>query len=201
MHVTGVITLIRLANPRAYGEHEIFVYDALSLIGSPRAPGVRGAFRTTSRRSTPATDHPRAYGEHWLFVPSNWVRIGSPPRVRGARLDVPVGAVRVRITPRVRGTRIGTVNARSDVRITPARTGSTPSTRTSRRRSPDHPRAHGEHGAEAIMGGQQLGSPPYVRGAQHASDPGASGLRITPRAREASALYPPYDDLVIEMDV
>ena len=92
-----------------------------------------------------ARDHPRGCGEHNRISSNNRSQVGSSPRMRGARLGMPMGSILVRIIP--------------------ADAGSTYWCAGWRVLNRDHPRGCGEHGT---VGRQQVGpsgSSPRMRGA------------------------------------
>ena len=99
------------------------------------------------------SDHPRIRGEHcWLRVPLSF-HFGSSPHTRGALR---------RPQDRDRGRR-----------IIPAYAGSTPSPRSSKAHSWDHPRIRGEHPPRRFAVRRRRGSSPHTRGARcRAANPG-----------------------------
>src|SRR5271165_3085280 len=81
MHVSGVITLIRLATPRAYGEHGRCAPSTIGMSGSPAR--VREHDDVTGAVVAALGSPPRVRGHGYdgkFVVGMN----GSPPRVRGA---------------------------------------------------------------------------------------------------------------------
>ena len=85
---------------------------------------------------------------------------GSPPRMRG-KLDVTVG------TP-------------ERLRITPAHAGKTASSANTAGSRLDHPRACGENVLIEMIGSNEGGSPPRMRGKRFSDRYGADRIRITP---------------------
>ena len=151
-------------HPRACGEHSGQRPSEPGTSGSsPRVRGTRGVGRSLahqerfiparagntsprSRRSSATAVHPRACGEHGLNFPACLRHGGSSPRVRGTPV---VGA-----------------GERDVYRFIPARAGNTRRGPGSRRRTPVHPRACGEHLTGSVVSEGWRGSSPRVRGTQ-----------------------------------
>ena len=153
-------------HPRVCGEqHSIFLALALYVGSPPRVRGTALPWRkcNASRRITPACagnrrrshrgvasiqDHPRVCGEQALPPASVFKEEGSPPRVRGTvQLD------------------FAGLNC---ARITPACAGNSPPILSVYMIGKDHPRVCGEQlfCLPYAVGGE--GSPPRVRGTDHA---------------------------------
>ena len=147
-------------------------------VGSP--PRVRGTayiirIHACKRRITPAcagnslagiakpvskTDHPRVCGEQHSIFLALALYVGSPPRVRGTALPWRKCNASRRITPACAGNR----NI-----LTQKRNG-----------KQDHPRVCGEQVPSLLCPKQQRGSPPRVRGTDHALAQNSMLDRITP---------------------
>ena len=113
------------------------------------------------RSSTPAnSDHPRAGGEHFGFALGPETNTGSSPRRRGTPRSRPIGAI--------------------SGRIIPAQAGNTAAGWRSSLGRPDHPRAGGEHLADAGKHSVVFGSSPRRRGTQRRHVPGRRLRRIIP---------------------
>ena len=168
----------RQDHPRACGEEPSLSVVVSSSQGSP--PRVRGrapqrARRFPPRRITPARagkrqmstffarqerDHPRACGEEAVTMLYALADEGSPPRVRG---------------------RDGCGSPAAPVHgITPARAGKRHGGRLARPIVRDHPRACGEEKKSLIHPGDEIGSPPRVRGRVRDESPDQAVLGITP---------------------
>ena len=152
-------------HPRACGEHgEAFDQHAGEPGSSPRLRGTRavqralgdmegiipalaGNTRSRLRRRGLHWDHPRACGEHTT---------ASNPRndIRGS-------------SPRLRGTRSATWVFCFLAGIIPALAGNTLSSRATRSKPRDHPRACGEHPRRERTNPTPMGSSPRLRGTQH----------------------------------
>ena len=91
---------------------------------------------------------------------------GSPPRVRGA------------------GTMCGSITAWA--RITPACAGSSKGSLPNATNTRDHPRVCGEQVHSVVLGFDEQGSPPRVRGAVAHLLPGIVNNRITPACAGSS---------------
>ena len=149
-------------HPRACGEHsEVGRGESSRMGSSPRLRGTHGfrgdhavalgiipalAGNTASTRSSvpPSRDHPRACGEHIKVHPCLLRHAGSSPRLRGTPRHAQGRRVRLGIIPALAGNTVR--------RIQPLVL------------SGDHPRACGEHIADAIPGASGKGSSPRLRG-------------------------------------
>ena len=105
-------------------------------------------------------DHPRAGGEHGVTPPEIFRALGSSPRWRGTRIQC------------------GKYN--SVPRIIPALAGNTRAAATEKGRTPDHPRAGGEHVGEDYMERRDAGSSPRWRGTLGRVERFGVGERIIP---------------------
>ena len=90
-------------------------------------------------------DHPRIRGEHRKLAARGGEKVGSSPHTRGA---------------------LRLAGQRGDPgRIIPAYAGSTPTSSSSARSPPDHPRIRGEHFTSWTSMARGMGSSPHTRGA------------------------------------
>ena len=170
-------------HPRAGGEHRMTFGGVSPGSGSsPRGrgtPSTRAWSSPTPRiiparagntkgvrpRTCPVSDHPRAGGGtpdgrelravHVRIIPA---RAGNTPKHRTARTNLDGSS------PRGRGTRTPPVRSCRSCRIIPARAGNTRASAALLPSGPDHPRAGGEHIANASGTGMNVGSSPRGRG-------------------------------------
>ena len=165
-------------HPRMHGEHRIPMTGRVLRRGpSPHARGTREtdlnakiAMRTipactgnTGRaaESHPgAADHPRMHGEHG----------GKRTKTRGVRGPSP----HARGTPRARSGQ-GAVR-----RTIPACTGNTSAPPCSARKTPDHPRMHGEHPFVRRTCQRSPGPSPHARGTRSPRPPSPARTRTIP---------------------
>ena len=123
-------------------------------------PARAGKTKRRGRRVSCPWDHPRACGENNSCALTSPLAAGSPPRVRGKQ------HLFQRHHP-VLG-------------ITPARAGKTTASTRDASFARDHPRACGENSSAGKLTGQDLGSPPRVRGKLRFALKRISLIRITP---------------------
>ena len=105
-------------------------------------------------------DHPRACGEN------SW---------KSAVVSRPGGS-----PPRMRGKPSGSKTANRESRITPAHAGKTRTRASVQPEKRDHPRACGENKRLSEIAGEDVGSPPRMRGKPSEDHSGFSCGRITP---------------------
>ena len=153
----------------------------------------------TIRTRRPA--HPRACGENLRLVGDTHQRRGSSPRVRGKRRNsaglqhspglIPARAGKTVFRPRLNGLRAGSsprVRGKlmsfhlspSKRRLIPARAGKTRVDDEEAGAWTAHPRACGENGILAGLGGVERGSSPRVRGKRRMQGSRQGSLRLIP---------------------
>ena len=165
-------------HPRAGGEHMVGANGRSENVGSsPRRRGTRyhPVARHRRRRIIPAqagntahapdrtgskSDHPRAGGEHYRLSTLADSIYGSSPRRRGTRLN-PLRQI-------------------ARIRIIPAQAGNTSPAATYEERTPDHPRAGGEHTVVSSALDMWAGSSPRRRGTHRYRRWRFGGFRIIP---------------------
>ena len=172
------------AHPRACGEHPSrWTEEHESWGSSPRLRGARqlhdlwpgvaglipapaGSTPRSTRTTARCRAHPRACGEHSQREQVTCSTAGSSPRLRGARrTHCAYGVGTLGSSPRLRGAPVDLVGAHHACGLIPAPAGSTMGGATLRVRRGAHPRACGEHIADAIGVTASMGSSPRLRGA------------------------------------
>ena len=123
-------------------------------------PAYAGKSAYLSPEDTAGRDHPRVCGEKYSWEKSTCKIFGSPPRMRGK-------AGLVQIVCRLRG-------------ITPAYAGKSHKVRLQAPGRWDHPRVCGEKALTGLASGNNMGSPPRMRGKVAYTDLQRPSPGITP---------------------
>ncbi len=161
-------------HPRACGEHtDLRHMTDLVVWFTPAHAG--NTLGTIARRSRCCAVHPRVCGEHRDHHPAHLHTTGSPPRMRGTHHRL--------------------LARRPVRRFTPAHAGNTGRHAVSTRRCTVHPRACGEHSLSGTTRGDELGSPPRMRGTRDGSRGACpDARRFTPaiagKRRRSSGRHP-----------
>ena len=187
---------MRWDHPRACGENFTASEMAFCRLGSPPrmrgkptllTDGVQRAGITPAHAGKtmlapdsfhPSRDHPRACGENKLTVSAFSFASGSPPRMRGKQETAKHWKTRYGITPAHAG-KTG-VALRADILLG------------------DHPRACGENSVFIPIQGQEMGSPPRMRGKQAREQSFAVSSGITPA--HAGKTHPSWSDNTVRRD-
>ena len=141
-------------------------YAGKSVLGDPRCHSSR--------------DHPRLCGEKFSIRSTKSNCPGSPPPMRGKVKYHGKGLYLHRITPAYAGKSYSTLGFQPFVRITPAYAGKRLRRQAPRCQSEDHPRLCGEKRMYTLLDLLPWGSPPPMRGKDHAGKHVALDIGITP---------------------